>query len=113
MTSTAFTAINPVLPVRDLSASVRFYTERLGFDFTFGDRAGSPLKDGLGAPGYGGVRRGNVELHLQWQDESEFTKGTVGLTMLRILVGDPDGLFEEYRTTSAVDGRTQIRETSW
>ena len=113
MAGTAFTAINPVLPVRNLSASVRFYTERLGFDFAFGDRAGSPLPDGSGAPGYAGVRRGNVELHLQWQDESEFTKGTVGLAMLRILVADPDELLEEYRATGAVDGRTRIRETSW
>jgi len=59
------------------------------------------------------VRRGSVELHLQWQDESEFTKGTVGLAMLRILVADPDALFEEYQATGAVGARTQIRETAW
>ena len=113
MTSTDFTAIAPVLPVRDLGASVRFYTERLGFVFAFGDRVGSPLPAGLGAPGYAGVRRGSVELHLQWQDESEFTKGTVGLAMLRVLVADPGALLEEYRETGVVDPLTQIRETSW
>ncbi|MEK6325870.1 MAG: VOC family protein [Acidobacteriota bacterium] len=113
MTSTSFMSINPVLPVRDLGASVRFYTEGLGFVFAFGDRGGSPLPDGPGAPGYAGVTRGSVELHLQWQDESEFTKGTVGLAMLRILVADLDSMFEEYRETGLVDSRTQIRQTSW
>lgn len=111
MTSPAFMAINPVLPVRDLGASVLFYTDRL--DFAFGDRVGSPLPDGSGAPGYPVVRRGNVELHLQWQDESEFTKGTVGLAVLRIRVADPDGLLAVYRSTGLVDAHTRIRETSW
>jgi len=113
MNHTGFTVVNPVLPVRDLGASVRFYVERLGFAFAFGDRMGSPLSDGAGAPGYAGVRRGNVELHLQWQDPSEFTKGTVGITVLRILVANVDKLFEEYRATGVVDGRVRIRKTSW
>jgi len=33
--------------------------------------------------------------------------------MLRILVAEPDVLFEEYRATAAVDARAQIRKTSW
>jgi hypothetical protein len=74
---------------------------------------GSPLPDGSGAPGYAGVRPGNVELHLQWQDESEFTKGTVGLAMLRIRVADPDGLLAAYRSAGLVGAQTRIRETSW
>ena len=50
MTNMVFTAVSPVLPVRNLGASVRFYTEQLGFTFEFGDRVGSPLPDGSGAP---------------------------------------------------------------
>lgn len=110
---TAFTAVNPVLPVRNLGASVDFYTARLGFAFVFGDRVGSPLPGGAGAPGYAGVSRGDVQIHLQWQAESEFAQGTVGLAMLRIQVGDPDVLCEEYRASGAIDGRTTVRRTSW
>lgn len=104
---------NPVLPVLDLGASVRFYTDRLGVRFCFRRSRRLSLTQRFRAPGYAAVRRGNVELHLQWQDESEFTKGTVGLAVLRILVVDPDGLLAAYRSAGLVDAHTQIRETSW
>jgi uncharacterized glyoxalase superfamily protein PhnB len=103
----------PVLPVRDLGAAVTFYTERLGFTFTFGDRVGAPLLDGRGAPGYAGVRRDGVELHLQWQDDEAFKKGTVGLAMLRFLVADLDALFDEYAGAGVFHDRTRLRETAW
>lgn len=103
----------PVLPVRDLGAAVRFYTERLGFTFAFGDRVGAPLLDGRGAPGYAGVRRDGAELHLQWQGDEEFTTGTVGPAALRIQVADLDALFDEYAGTGVFHERTRVRETAW
>lgn len=108
-----FTKVCPVLSVRDLGASVTFYTERLGFEFAFGDRVGSPLLDGRGAPGYAGVRRDDVELHLQWQDDAEFTGGTVGPAMLRVRVADLDALFDEYAAKAVLHERTRMRETAW
>ena len=108
-----FTTVCPVIPVRDLGASVTFYTERLGFTFAFGDRVGAPLLDGTGAPGYAGLRRDGVELHLQWQDEAEFAKRTVGPARLRFLVADLDALFDEYAAAGVFHDRTRLRETAW
>ena len=112
-TEAVFTSVCPVLPVRDLGAAVTFYTERLGFTFAFGDRVGAPLLDGRGAPGYAGVRRDGVELHLQWQDDEEFAKGTVGPAMLRVQVADLDALFDEYAAVGVFHERTRVRETAW
>jgi uncharacterized glyoxalase superfamily protein PhnB len=112
-TDAVFTTVCPVLPVRDLGAAVRFYTERLGFSFAFGDRVGAPLLDGTGAPGYAGLRRDGVELHLQWQDETEFAKGTAGPAMLRFLVEELDTLFDEYAGAGVFHDRTRLRETAW
>jgi uncharacterized glyoxalase superfamily protein PhnB len=112
MTRSGFTDVIPVLPVHDLGTSVKYYVERLGFTFAFGDREGSPLPDSSGAPGYAGIRRDGVELHLQWQHASEFTLGTVGLAMLRIRVANADELHEEYRKTGVIDEQHEIRTTS-
>jgi catechol 2,3-dioxygenase-like lactoylglutathione lyase family enzyme len=107
-----FSNLTPVFPVRDLGAAVVFYTERLGFTFVFGDRVGAPLLDGRGAPGYAGVRRDGVELHLQWQDEEEFRKGGVGPALVRIRVADLDALFDEYAGMGVFHERTRLRETA-
>ena len=113
VTHAVFAQVCPVLPVRDLGASVTFCTERLGFTFAFGDRVGAPLLDGTGAPGYAGLRRDGVELHLQWQDEDEFAKRTVGPAMLRFQVADLDTLFDEYAAAGVLHDRTRLRETAW
>lgn len=112
-TDAVFTNVCPVIPVRDLGTAVAFYTERLGFAFAFGDRVGAPLLDGRGAPGYAGVRRDGVELHLQWQGDGEFTKGTIGPALLRVHVADLDALFDEYAGMGVFHERTRVRETAW
>ncbi len=33
--------------------------------------------------------------------------------MLRLVVDDPDVLFEEYQDKDVLHGRTQLRDTSW
>lgn len=55
--SADITAVHPVLMARDVSESSAFYV-RLGFEEVF--------RDALEAPRYAVVRRGPVELHLQW-----------------------------------------------
>ena len=59
-------AVHPVLMVRDVTASIRFYA-LLGFEAVFRDR---PID-----PQYAGVRRDRVELHLQWHEAADFSDG--------------------------------------
>ena len=95
----------PVLPARDVSEAVQFYVERLGFELVFQDSGDRPQ--------YAGVRRGGVELHLQFQFEKDFEAGTAGQAMLRLVVDDPDVLFSEYRDKGVFHEGTQLRDTSW
>ena len=95
----------PVLPARDVSEAVQFYVERLGFELVFQDFGDRPQ--------YAGVRRGGVELHLQFQFEKDFEAGTAGQAMLRLVVDDPDVLFGEYRDKDVFHEGTQLRDTSW
>ena len=98
-------AVIPVLPARDVSEAVRFYVERLGFELLFQDSDDHPQ--------YAGVRRGAVELHLQFQFEKDFEAGTAGQAMLRLVVDDPDVLFEEYKDRDVFHEGTQLGDTSW
>src|SRR5579872_6807497 len=95
----------PVLPARDVSEAVRFYVDRLGFELRFQDSDDSPQ--------YAGVRRGNVVLHLQFQFEKDFEAGTAGQAMLRLVVDDPDALFEEYRDKGVFHEWTKLVDTPW
>jgi len=95
----------PVLPARDVSEAVRFYVERLGFKLLFQDSDDHPQ--------YAGIHRGAVELHLQFQFEKDFEAGTAGQAMLRLVVDDPDVLFEEYKDKGVFHEGTQLCDTSW
>ena len=95
----------PVLPARDVSEAVRFYVERLGFELVF--------QDAQDRPQYAGVRRGAVELHLQFQFEEDFEAGTAGQAMLRLVVDDPDALFREYEDKGVLHDHAQPRDTPW
>jgi catechol 2,3-dioxygenase-like lactoylglutathione lyase family enzyme len=92
------TAVIPVLPARDVSEAVRFYVERLGFEVVF--------QDSDDRPQYAGIRRGAVELHLQFQFEKDFEAGTAGQAMLRLVVDDPGLLFQEYKGKGVVNIRS-------
>jgi uncharacterized glyoxalase superfamily protein PhnB len=95
----------PILDVRDVETALRFYIERLGFqvDFRWQDDPNN----------YAGVRRGGVRLHMQWQHEDEFRKGTAGNLRVRMIVDDPDALCEEFRAKGVFDEHTQVRDTPW
>lgn len=95
----------PVLPARNVSEAVRFYVDRLGFELLF--------QDGDDEPHYAAVRRGAVKLHLQFQHEKDFEAGTAGQAMLRIVVNDPEALFEEYKDKGVFHERTRLRDTAW
>ena len=57
--------VHPVLPCQDVASSIEFYVHKLGFTLVFQD---------ADDPGYAGVRRDCVELHLQWHDSKEWER---------------------------------------
>src|SRR5437879_3664474 len=95
-----------VLPVRVMSESLRFYTQQLGFRVGFGDVSQSE-------PNYIGLRRDDVEIHLQFQFEEDFKKGTAGVAFIRIEVDDPDALYEEFKSRGVIPAGKVVRDTSW
>ena len=95
-------AVHPVLMVRDVHASIRFY-RRLGFEFVFADSEADPK--------YVGVRRDDVELHLQRHDAKDFS--TADRPTYRFLVHEVDELSAEFAAGNSVLERTEVRDTSW
>ncbi|EDP94243.1 glyoxalase/bleomycin resistance/extradiol dioxygenase family protein [Kordia algicida OT-1] len=102
--SDQFLSVHPVLAVKDVIASIGFYVHSLGFTLAFADDKT--------APKYAGIRRGNVEIHLQWHDASEW-KHNIDRPMLRFLVLNTEALFDEYKTKEVFHKQTQLRETAW
>ncbi len=86
-------AVHPVLMSRDVAVSVRFY-EHLGFYLTFQD---DPVQ-----PKYAGIRRDDVELHLQWHDESQWAY-PLDRSTYRFVVQDVDALYTELAGKPALD----------
>ena len=95
-------AVQPVLMVRDVAASICFY-QRLGFQPAFADSQVDPK--------YAGVRRDSVELHLQWHDAKDFSAGD--RPTYRFLVADVDELSAEFSANVADLDRTDVRDTPW
>jgi catechol 2,3-dioxygenase-like lactoylglutathione lyase family enzyme len=96
-------AVNPVLPVQDVQASIEFYVRRLGFSLLGQDSASNPR--------YAVVRRDNVVLHVQWHDPAEWD--AVERPSLRFVVPALGALFDEYQGTGVLRGKAAIRETPW
>ncbi|WP_420572458.1 VOC family protein [Kordia sp.] len=99
-----FLNVHPVLAVKSVIKSLDFYVNKLGFTVAFADDATNPK--------YAGIRRGNVELHLQWHDASEW-EHNIDRPMLRFLILNTEVLFEEYKTKEVFHTQTQLRETPW
>jgi catechol 2,3-dioxygenase-like lactoylglutathione lyase family enzyme len=96
----AFAKVQPILGTRDLARAAEFYVDRLGFQLAFGD----PNEQ----VGYVGFRRDQVELHMQFQYEHE-----MGTTRLRIVVDDPDALFDEYKAHNVLHAGARVADTPW
>jgi catechol 2,3-dioxygenase-like lactoylglutathione lyase family enzyme len=96
-------AVHPVLMVRDVSTAVGFY-EQLGFTLAFCD---SPTE-----PRYAGVRRDQVELHLQWHDASEWTY-PVDRPTYRFVVQRVDDLYAELTTRVPTLDCKPVSDTPW
>jgi catechol 2,3-dioxygenase-like lactoylglutathione lyase family enzyme len=100
MPTATFNQVQPILGTRDLEKAIRFYVERLGFTLAF--------RDGSVPTNYVGLRRDGVELHMQFQYEHE-----MGTTRLRIVVDDPDALYEEYKDKDVFYEGTRLSDTAW
>lgn len=103
MSKAMLEAVHPVLPSRNVVASIRYYVEKLGFSHRFQSSAEDP--------DYAGVERGNVGLHLQQHDPAELDRA--GQPSLRFVVSDVDALFEEYKDTGVFHEQTELRDTAW
>jgi catechol 2,3-dioxygenase-like lactoylglutathione lyase family enzyme len=95
--------VYPVLPSRDVAASIEYYTTRLGFTLRFQDAPNEPR--------YAVLRRDAVVLHVQWHDPAEWA--AVERPMLRFHVSSAAALFEEYRDKDVFHERTALRDTAW
>ena len=104
MSNARFQEVNPVLPVRDVSEAVRYYTQKLGFHLRFQDDPQNPR--------YAGVERDGVRLHLQWHEPTNFD-AAVDKVALRFVIDDVDALFAEYQDKGVFHGGTALRDTPW
>ena len=95
--------IHPILPVKNVKEALKFYVENLGFIIAFADDDTNPF--------YAGVKRDNVEIHLQWHDTKEWS--TVERPMLRFVTQNIEGLFEEYKVKGVFHKNTSLKETDW
>lgn len=96
-------AVHPVLMVRDIAASLRFYA-CLGFEQSFVDSAEQPM--------YAGVRRDGLELHLQWHDASEWSYPN-DRPIYRFVVDEVDRLSEGFSAENGITDRTKVWDTDW
>lgn len=103
-------SVHPVLMSSNIDVSLRFF-ERLGFRELFRDSPSSPR--------YAGIRRDDVELHLQWHDSSQWAHSNDRPTY-RFVVSDVDALYAELRDSGALDAVPRARspwaapaETPW
>lgn len=95
--------IHPVLPVKDVTKALAFYIEKLGFEFAFADNKTKPF--------YVGVRRDNIEIHLQWHDEKEW--GIIDRPMLRFVTKHIEALHDEYKTKGVFHKNSSLKKTVW
>jgi catechol 2,3-dioxygenase-like lactoylglutathione lyase family enzyme len=98
-----FEAVHPVIPVRDVAAAIEYYG-RLGFVLAFRDPSG-PTR-------YAGIRRDDVEVHLQWMDEAHFA-GSADRNGLRFMVDDVDLLYSELGDREVLTAGSTVRDTPW
>jgi catechol 2,3-dioxygenase-like lactoylglutathione lyase family enzyme len=95
-------AVHPVVMSSDVAGSIEFF-ERLGFEFAFADSTEDTR--------YAGVRRDDIELHLQWHDASQFSYPT-DRPAYRFVVADVEGLHARFAGAGVKD-MTRVFNTAW
>lgn len=96
--------IHPVLPVKNVLEALNFYVNKLGFTIAFANDGKQPT--------YAGIRRDDIEIHLQWHDSKEW-EVEVDRPMLRIVTENVEILFQEYNFKNVFNKDTRVRNTDW
>ena len=96
-------SVHPVVEVGDMNLSIGWYCEAMGFEVTF--------DDGNEPPGYVGLRRDGVEIHMQSHPEPGWADG--GRCVYRFMVDDPDSLLAEFRARSSVFADRDVEDKPW
>ena len=96
--------IHPILPVQNVVEALSFYVNRLGFKIAFADDSQEPT--------YAGIRRDEIEIHLQWHDVKEWEAG-FNTPMLRIVTQNVDALYDEFKDKEVYHKQTKVRNTAW
>jgi catechol 2,3-dioxygenase-like lactoylglutathione lyase family enzyme len=96
-------SVHPVVEVGDMSVSIGWYCEAMGFEVTF--------DDGDNPPGYVGLRRDGVEIHMQSHPKTGWAEG--GRCVYRFMVDDPDSLLPEFRARSSMFADRDVDDTAW
>ncbi len=92
--------IIPVLPSSDIKRDLEWYEKHTGFAYYFGD------------DGYAGLRRDNLEIHLQYHHgnvEDPMPDGSV----IKIFVKDIQPYFEEFLSRGTVPKDKLRMNTPW
>ena len=97
---TQFKQIIPVIPTADMKRDVAWYAEKTGFHYIFGDEM------------YAGIKRENLEIHLQWHadtDDDPLNGGSV----VKIFVEGIEALFDEMVERGTVKQDQLRKNTPW
>jgi catechol 2,3-dioxygenase-like lactoylglutathione lyase family enzyme len=99
------TAIVPLLPAREVAASLAWLTGICGFTERF--RQGDPVS-------YAGLERGAAGLHLGLIPDAELASTIAGQTVTRIMVDDADAMLAEFLARSgAVHPNGALADKPW
>ncbi|MEQ8807726.1 MAG: glyoxalase/bleomycin resistance/extradiol dioxygenase family protein [Imperialibacter sp.] len=92
--------IIPVLPSLDIQRDIEWYDKYAGFSYCFGDN------------GYAGLRRENLEFHLQFNHGNEEDPITGG-SVMKIFVADIKPYFQEFMERGTITKEKLRMNTPW
>ena len=90
----------PVLPTANMERDLEWYEKHTGFKKAFGDHM------------YAGIRRGPLELHLQWHADTP-DDPLLGGSVVRIFVEGIQEIFEEFVARETVPADKLRMGTPW
>lgn len=100
MEKTRFLSMVPVLPSQDIERDVAWYQKHLGFEPFFGDHM------------YAGIKRGDMEIHLQWHADTD-DDPLLGGSVVRIFVENIEPIFREFVERKTVTKDKLRLNTPW
>ena len=92
--------IVPVIPSADIERDVKWYHEKTGFEYSFGDKM------------YAGIQRDKISIHLQWHAGTE-DDPLLGGSVVKIFVKNVKAIFEELVKRGTVADDKLRMNTPW